>query len=120
MEYIKVSKNDQNININKQYFITQEKKNKNELSDIARDNRNSDYNTNYPGSQLFNKKVNQEKLHLKNIVLSDLNNFKKINNIYENNYTHKHVNTNSKTDLTKNSKIPTDKNYRNFEVVFFL
>ena len=112
MEYIKVSKNDQNININKQYFITQEKKNKNELSDIARDNRNSDYNINYPGSQLFNKKVNQEKLHLKNIVLSDLNNFKKINNIYENNYVIKHYNTYVKTDNSRNTNLNEDSHNR--------
>ena len=41
------------------------------------------------------------------------NYFKKINSIYENNYTHKHLNTNSKSDLTRTGKIPTDKNYRN-------
>ena len=41
------------------------------------------------------------------------NYFKKINSIYENNYTHKHLNTNSKSDLARTGKIPTDKNYRN-------
>ena len=41
------------------------------------------------------------------------NYFKKINNIYESNYTHKHKNTNSKSDLVRAGKIPMDKNYRN-------
>ena len=59
------------------------------------------FNTNYikmSGASTFNKIPNY---------------FKKINSIYENNYTHKHLNANSKSDLTRTGKIPTDKNYRN-------
>ena len=40
------------------------------------------------------------------------NYFKKINNLYENNYTYKQINANNRAD-SKARKIPTDKNYRN-------
>ena len=54
---------------------------------------------------------------VKNMEAQSLNKgpnyFRKINNIYESNYTHRHINTTSKSDLKKISKIPTDKNYRN-------
>ena len=40
------------------------------------------------------------------------NYFKKINNLYENNFTYKHLNSNNRAD-SKARKIPTDKNYRN-------
>ena len=81
---------------------------------------NTENNSNY---NILNKsnqnetKYSSNNSYIKNGGPSSLNKtpnfYRKIDNIYEQNYTHKHVNTNIKTDLIKNSKIPTDKNYRN-------
>ena len=61
------------------------------------------FNTNYikmSGASTFNKIPNY---------------FKKINSIYENNYTHKHLNTNSKSDLARTN----DMNKRYFETIIY-
>lgn len=84
-----------NITENNSSYYNSNRQNKNELKDSLNDNNNY---IKLGGTSTLNKATNY---------------FKKINNLYENNYTHKHINTNSKSDLSKGGKIPTDKNYRN-------
>ena len=84
-----------NITENNSSYYNSNRQNKNELKDSLNDNNNY---IKLGGTSTLNKATNY---------------FKKINNLYENNYTHKHINTNSKSDLSKGVKIPTDKNYRN-------
>ena len=84
-----------NITENNSSYYNSNRQNKNEIKDSLNDNNNY---IKLGGTSTLNKATNY---------------FKKINNLYENNYTHKHINTNSKSDLSKGGKIPTDKNYRN-------
>ena len=78
---------------------------------------NTENNSNYNILNRYNQNDNNyysNNTNMKNGSVSSLNKtpnfYRKIDNIYEHNYTHKYINTN--TD-NKNAKIPTDKNYRN-------
>ena len=78
------------------------------------------FNTN-ENTSAYNSKLNKDSSNSKNYVKyvgpSSLNKtpnyYRKINNIYENNYAHKHMNTNSKSDLSKNNVNTADNSYRN-------
>ena len=78
---------------------------------------NTENNSNYNILNRYNQNDNiyySNNTNIKNGSVSSLNKtpnfYRKIDNIYEHNYTHKYINTN--TD-NKNAKMPTDKNYRN-------
>lgn len=78
------------------------------------------FNTN-ESTSAYNSKANKDSSNNKNYVKyvgpSSLNKtpnyYRKINNIYENNYAHKHMNTNSKSDIPKNIMNTADNSYRN-------
>ena len=116
-------------NFSSSYFLSQD--NKNELSELNTTGyqRNSGFIFNKFDNYSFINENNQNQEDLRNTSnnynnnsyvkytgpssLNKTPNFRKINNLYENNYKQKHINANSKSDLSKTSKIPTDKNYRN-------
>ena len=107
---MKYSKNNPYINMNSKYFITKDRKN----DDDSFDKVNANYISNlYDSSQTYNSKINQDKIRLNNLGFSNLNNFRKINNIYENNYTSKHYNTNSKYDFSRNENLKSENNRGN-------
>ena len=67
-------------------------------SKVSKDSSNSSNYVKYVGPSSLNKTPNY---------------YRKINNIYENNYAHKHMNTNSKSDIPKNIMNTADNSYRN-------
>ena len=78
------------------------------------------FNTN-ENTSTYNSKISKDSSNTNNYVKyvgpSSLNKtpnyYRKINNIYENNYAHKHMNTNSKSDISKNIVNTADNSYRN-------
>ena len=62
------------------------------------------------GSQNYNNRKIQDKYYLNNIGLynNSLNNFRKINNLYEDNYNQKYINTNYKGEISRNDMIKDD------------
>ena len=69
---------------------------------------NSTFESN--GSHNFNSRTLRDKYYLNNIGLSNnsLSNFRKINNIYEDNYNQKYINTNYKSEVSRNDIIKDD------------
>ena len=99
--------------MNTKYFITREDNYQNYSSNLFNDKTYSTFATN-EGSQYYNNRTNDNKYYLNNIGLSNnsLSNFRKINNLYEDNYNQKYINTNYKNDISRNGIIRDD-NIRN-------
>ena len=101
-----------NIDINTKYFLSQE----NESSNIIHNKRNSGFISNLnESSQTYNSKKNPDRYYLNNLGASNTTqNYFIINNIYEDDYNRKYINTNNKIDNSRNGVINQNEyNYRN-------
>ena len=101
-----------NIDINTKYFISQE----NEPSNIIHNKRNSGVISNLnESSQTYNSKKNPDRYYLNNLGASNTTqNYFIINNIYEDDYNRKYINTNNKIDNSRNGiNNKNEYNYRN-------
>ena len=93
--------------------MAQEENYQNDSSNLLHNKMNSTFASNEGNN--YNYRTNQDKYYLNNIGLSNnsLSNFRKINNLYEDNYNQKYINTTYKSDFSRNGLLKDDDNIRN-------